>query len=60
MADWGKLDKEFYDKMDSLSQEDWDRWKSSRAAKKLTRRIVMQREIKIHLNNLKRKENEKR
>jgi len=33
MADWNKLDSQFYDHINNMTKEDWENWKSSRKEK---------------------------
>lgn len=41
MANWEKLNKEFYNVLNSFQDEDWDSWESIRASKKEMRRLDM-------------------
>lgn len=47
MANWKKLNKEFRDLIDNISDEDFDKWYDNREVKKQIRRQQMQIEASI-------------
>lgn len=57
MANWDKLNTEFYNVLNTFSDEDWNNWESNRASKKEMRRLEMllkakQQEEKIKLSQI--------
>ena len=53
MANWEKLNKEFYQVLNSFQDSDWDNWASIRASKKEMRRLDLVLKAKIQEEKIK-------
>ena len=53
MANWEKLNKEFDDLIDNMSQEDWKHWDANRAARRELRKanVLIKAKIRERLMN---------
>lgn len=52
MANWNKLNKEFYSVLNDISDVDWDNWMNQRDAKKAMRRLEMELKAKMQEEKL--------
>ncbi len=52
MDKWEKLDKEFYDVVDNLTDEQWQSWRKQQNHNRMIRKQQKEMEMEIHLNNL--------
>jgi hypothetical protein len=52
MANWDKLDKEFYEVVDKLTDEQWVSWRKQQHHNQLIRRFQKEMAMKIHLLKL--------
>jgi S-adenosylmethionine hydrolase len=52
MSKWDKLDEEFYNVIDNLTDEQWHDWKQKKTHNQTLRQAIQQMEIKIHLLKL--------
>jgi len=53
MANWDKLNKEYYDLIESFQDSDWEKWEKSRIARKEMRRMELFLKAKIQEERLK-------
>lgn len=53
MANWEKLNEEFYNLMNSFKDLDWNKWKNSRTENKAKRRSELLLKAKIQEEKLK-------
>lgn len=53
MANWNKLNKEYFDLMNSFEDSDWEKWESIRSTRKEMRRLEMLLKAKIQEEKLK-------
>ena len=51
-AKWEKLDKEFYDVIDNMTDEQWHYWRDNQAKNQALRQAKMKLEMEIHLQKL--------
>jgi hypothetical protein len=49
---WEKLDKEFYDVIDNMTDEQWHYWRNNQAKNQALRQAKMKLEMEIHLQKL--------
>ena len=52
MANWEKLDREFYDVVNRLSDEQWHNWKEQQYHNRILRKIQKEMELQLHLLKL--------
>jgi hypothetical protein len=52
MANWDKLDKEFYEVVDNLTDEQWVSWGKQQHHNQLIRRFQKEMAMKMHLLKL--------
>ncbi len=57
MANWDKLDKEFYEVVDNLTDEQWVSWRKLQHHNQKIRRFQKEMAMKIHLLKLSFREN---
>jgi len=48
MANWNKLNTEFENLINSLTDADWDKWESEREQKRVQRKMEMLERAKVH------------
>jgi hypothetical protein len=51
-AKWEKLDKEFYDVIDNMTDEQWHHWRDNQVKNQALRQARMKLEMEIHLQKL--------
>lgn len=53
MANWDKLNKEFYNLMNSFKDSDWEKWENNRVSSKKMKRLELIFKAKIQEEKLK-------
>jgi len=52
MANWEKLDAEFFDTINALSSNDWQNWHSKKEQRRNHRKAEIQLKAKMHLSKI--------